>query len=91
MVGLTVLVVAAGLINLFVMGRRISQKIVKNAKFRYNQELAKRFVSDFKLPISVVYPEYVYASAWNSMKMSMTQRRGGMRMGMIDNAYEGKC
>ena len=29
--GLTVLVVAAGLINLFVLGRRVSQKIVKNA------------------------------------------------------------
>lgn len=88
--GLTVLVVAAGLINLFVMGRRISQKIVKNAKFRYNQELAKRFVSDFKLPISVVYPEYVFMhqlelyedeydseTSWNAL------------WDMIDNAYEG--
>ena len=90
--GLTVLVVAAGLINLFVMGRRISQKIVKNAKFRYNQELAKRFVSDFKLPISVVYPEYVFMHQLELYEDEYDSETWWNALwDMIDNAYEGNA
>ena len=92
LLSLTVIVVAAGLINLFVMGRRISQKIVNNVKFRYNQELAKRFVSDFKLPISVVYPEYVFMhqlELYEDEYNSETWWNG--LWAMIDSAYEGNA
>ena len=76
--GLTTIVVIAGLVNLFVMGRNITKKIVKNAKFRYDSELAKRFVSDFKL-LELYEDEYDSETWWNALWT------------MIDDAYDGSA
>ena len=88
--GLTTIVVIAGLVNLFVMGRNITKKIVKNAKFRYDSELAKRFVSDFKLPISVVYPQHVFMHQLELYEDEYDSETWWNALWtMIDDAYDG--
>lgn len=90
--GLTTIVVIAGLVNLFVMGRNITKKIVKNAKFRYDSELAKRFVSDFKLPISVVYPQHVFMHQLELYEDEYDSETWWNALWtMIDDAYDGSA
>lgn len=78
------------------IGIKTLKKIRDNALFRYDRELAKRFVSDLKLPISVIYPEYIFhyqlnlygcLTAWEDLWKLIDDKFDGDRKKFLDDYY----
>ena len=81
----------------FWMGFKILKKIRDNALFRYDRELAKRFVSDLKLPISVIYPEHIFhyqlklygcLTAWENLWKLIDEKFDGDQKKFLEDYYQ---
>ena len=62
------------------------KSIRENALFRYDRDLAKRFVSDLKLPVGVIYPAWIFR---HQLKLYGDLDKWDALWDVIDKNYDG--
>ena len=65
---------------------RTFRHIRENAMFRYDRDMAKRFVSDLKIPVGVIYPEWIFC---HQLKLYGELPRWEKLWELIDERYDG--
>ena len=80
---------------------KVFKKVNQNAKFRYDFDLAARFVSDYKLPVSVINsksifrnqlvmlePEYGAMTKWDELWQLIDEKYEGSQKAFLDDYYQ---
>ena len=81
-----------GLAAVYIFGKLVFvlyktfKSIRENALFRYDRDLAKRFVSDLKLPVGVIYPAWIFR---HQLKLYGDLDKWDALWDVIDKKYDG--
>ena len=81
-----------GLAAVYIFGKLVFvlyktfNSIRENALFRYDRDLAKRFVSDLKLPVGVIYPAWIFR---HQLKLYGDLDKWDALWNVIDKNYDG--
>ena len=84
--------VLCGLAAVYIFGKlfltiyHAFKSIRENAMFRYDRDLAKRFVSDLKLPVGVIYPAWIFR---HQLKLYGDLDKWDALWDVIDKNYDG--